>query len=54
LLRKANLYLFKSLDEADLNRGGLASSRYMTVRALLFIIAGHVIHHTRIIKERYA
>jgi len=26
----------------------------MTVRALLFIIAGHVIHHTRIIKERYA
>ena len=54
MLRKANLYLFKSLNEADLNRGGLASSRYMTVRALLFIIAGHVIHHTRIIKERYA
>ncbi len=26
----------------------------LTVRALLFIIAGHVIHHTSIIKERYA
>jgi hypothetical protein len=54
LLRKANLYLFKSLDETNLNRGGMASSKYLTVRALLFIIAGHLIHHTRIIKERYA
>ncbi|WP_432713798.1 DinB family protein [Pedobacter sp.] len=54
LLRRANLYLFKSLTEEALNRSGMASGRYITVRAILFIIAGHIIHHTRIIKERYA
>ncbi|MET3113132.1 hypothetical protein AAKU52_000853 [Pedobacter sp. CG_S7] len=53
LLRKANLYLFKSINETELNRGGIASEKFMTVRALLFIMAGHLIHHTNIIKERY-
>lgn len=52
-LRKANLYLFKSLNEHELSRSGTASDRQITVRALLFVIAGHVIHHTQIIKERY-
>ena len=54
LMRKSNLYLFKSLHEEELNRGGIASGRYISVRALLFIIAGHIIHHTRILKERYS
>lgn len=54
LLRKSNLYLFKSLSETELDRGGSASERFITARALLFIIAGHLIHHTKIIKERYA
>jgi uncharacterized damage-inducible protein DinB len=53
LLRKANLFLFNSLSEKDLNRSGTASERQITVRALLFVIAGHVIHHTQIIKSRY-
>lgn len=53
LLRKANLFLFQSLTEKELNRSGTASERQITVRALLFVIAGHLIHHTQIIKERY-
>ena len=53
LLRKANLYLFRSLNETELNRAGTASGKAISVRALLFVIAGHMIHHTRIIKERY-
>lgn len=53
LLRKANLYLFNSLKEHELDRSGTASERQINVRALLFVIAGHVIHHTMIIKERY-
>ena len=53
LLRQANLYLFRSLNEAELNRAGMASGKPISVRALLFVIAGHMIHHTRIIKERY-
>jgi len=53
LLRKANLFLFNSLSEKDLNQSGTASGRQITARALLFVIAGHVIHHTEIIKNRY-
>ncbi|HYK75571.1 MAG TPA: DinB family protein [Daejeonella sp.] len=52
-LRKANLFLFKSLNETELNRMGTASSNPVSVRALLFILAGHVNHHRRILEERY-
>lgn len=53
LLRKANLYLFNSLNEHELDRSGTASERQITVRALLFVIAGHLVHHIGIIEERY-
>jgi hypothetical protein len=53
LLRRANMYLFDSLSEKDLNRSGTASERQITVRALLYVIPGHIIHHTQIIKSRY-
>lgn len=52
-LRKSNLYLFKSLNETELNRKGIASGREINVRSILFIIAGHIIHHVSILKERY-
>ncbi|MGY3054627.1 hypothetical protein ACVWYG_002834 [Pedobacter sp. UYEF25] len=52
-LRKANLYLFESLKEGELDRKGIASDRAITVRALLFVIAGHVEHHIQILNERY-
>ncbi|MBC7418075.1 MAG: DinB family protein [Pedobacter sp.] len=52
-LRKANFYLFESLNEAELDRKGVASGRDITVRALLHVIAGHVEHHIQILKERY-
>jgi hypothetical protein len=53
LLRKANLYLIKSLNEEELNRTGIASGKSISVRAMLYILAGHVIHHENVIKERY-
>jgi len=52
-LRKANLYLFKSLNEEELNSKGIASGREINVRSILFIVGGHVIHHVGILKERY-
>lgn len=52
-VRKANLYLFKSLNDTELKRSGIASDRNITVNALLFVIAGHLAHHINIIKERY-
>ncbi|KQB98793.1 DinB family protein [Pedobacter sp. Hv1] len=53
ILRKSNLYLIHSLNEDELDRIGNANGKEMSVRALTFILAGHVIHHTNVIKERY-
>lgn len=52
-LRKANMFLIKSLNEKDLNRVGNANGNNMSVRALVYVLAGHIIHHTNVIKERY-
>ena len=52
-LRKANMFLFKSLNEEELSRIGNASGKNVSVRALVYMLAGHVIHHANIIKERY-
>lgn len=53
LLRKANMFLINSLTEEELNRNGHSNNQSITVRALVFILAGHVQHHTNIINERY-
>jgi len=52
-LRKANLYLYKNLNEGQLKIKGKASNALVSVKALLYIIAGHEMHHLKIIKERY-
>ncbi|RZK38289.1 MAG: DinB family protein [Pedobacter sp.] len=53
LTRKSNLCLIKTLNEQELNRLGTASGRRMSARAIVFAMAGHVIHHINIINERY-
>jgi uncharacterized damage-inducible protein DinB len=53
-LRRANLALFKSFSEEMLDRKGIASNNEVTVRALIFIIAGHEKHHLDILKEKYS
>ncbi len=52
-LRKANLYLYQKLSEEQLKRKGMASNAMVSVKALLYIIAGHEMHHLKIIKEKY-
>ncbi len=51
--RRASISLFKSFTDEMLFLSGTANGSDMTVRALGFIIAGHQIHHLKIIKERY-
>ncbi len=53
LVRKANMYLISSLNDDELNQIGNANGKDMSARALVFILAGHVIHHTKVIKDRY-
>ncbi|MFQ5632080.1 MAG: DinB family protein [bacterium] len=53
LVRQSNIRLFKSFDEKISVRKGIASGFEFTVRALLYIIAGHELHHVWILQERY-
>ncbi|MES2417752.1 MAG: DinB family protein [Bacteroidota bacterium] len=53
LLRRANLYLIESLNDTELDRIGTSNEKQMSVRALVYVLAGHVIHHSKIIRERY-
>lgn len=52
-LRSANMYLFQSLSENELTRTGIANGNAISVKALLFVIAGHLKHHRNILSERY-
>ena len=51
--RESNLYLFRALTEEQINREGVASGNRVTVRALIYMAAGHELHHLRILHERY-
>jgi uncharacterized damage-inducible protein DinB len=53
LLRESNLLLFRSFSEEMLNNRGTANESAITVRAILWIIAGHEKHHLKILQERY-
>jgi uncharacterized damage-inducible protein DinB len=52
-VRQSTLYLLKGLKEEDWVRLGNANGFDVTVRAIAFIIAGHEIHHRKILAERY-
>jgi hypothetical protein len=52
-LRSAGIVLFDSFDEDIMSRVGVASGTEVTVRALAYIIAGHALHHVRVLEERY-
>jgi uncharacterized damage-inducible protein DinB len=52
-VRTATLSLLRSLDAGALDRRGVANGVTVSVRALVFIIAGHERHHREILQTRY-
>jgi uncharacterized damage-inducible protein DinB len=52
-VRKATLTLFRSFTEEDLLRRGTANNHAYSVRGLLYHLAGHELHHLKILKEKY-
>jgi DinB superfamily len=52
-VRRATISLLRNLDEAAWLRRGVASQNEVTVRALAYVIAGHELHHRRILEEKY-
>ncbi|MFC7669098.1 DinB family protein [Hymenobacter humi] len=51
--RASTQALFDSFTEEQLDRRGTANGGPATVRALLYIVPGHELHHLNIIRERY-
>ena len=52
-VRAATVAFFQNLPAFAWARDGFASGNRFTVRALAYIVAGHVRHHTNILRTRY-
>jgi len=52
-VRAATLALLKVIPPAAWERRGIASNNPLSARAAAWIIAGHEIHHRRVLEERY-
>jgi len=52
-VRRATLTLLRNLDEAAWSRRGVANKNEISVRALAYLIAGHELHHRKVLEEKY-
>ena len=52
-MRKAAIPMFSSFSDEMWRRKGTANDSTFTVRAIAYIMVGHVIHHMRIIHQKY-
>jgi uncharacterized damage-inducible protein DinB len=52
-VRRANLLFLSTLDDEAWARTGVANKNLVSVRALAFIMAGHVRHHFSMLRSRY-
>lgn len=53
MVRNCTIAMFKSFDNSVLETIGTANGKQISVRALAYIIAGHELHHMKVIQERY-
>ncbi|MGH7495510.1 MAG: DinB family protein [bacterium] len=52
-VRNSTIAFFNGLDQEAFTRAGMANKNLVSVRALAYHIAGHELHHMKIIQERY-
>jgi hypothetical protein len=52
-VRRATITLLRNLDEPAWLRRGVANKNEVSVRALAYVIAGHELHHRRMLEEKY-
>ncbi len=52
-VRRATLTLLRNLDETAWLRRGIANKNEVSVRAIAYLIAGHELHHRRILEDKY-
>ena len=52
-VRRASVSLFRNLPEDAWTRRGVANNHDFSVRALAYMVAGHELHHSKILTEKY-
>jgi hypothetical protein len=52
-VRRDTLSLLRNLDEQAWSRRGIANNNEVSVRAIAYTIAGHELHHRKILEEKY-
>jgi uncharacterized damage-inducible protein DinB len=52
-VREANLYMLHALTEDQLTATGIANGSKINVNTIVYIMAGHELHHLSILKDRY-
>ena len=52
-VRAATISFFEHMPEEAWSRSGIASDNPVTVRAIAYIIAGHVAHHVNVLNQKY-
>ena len=52
-VRLSTISFFKSMPAEAWDRTGVASDNSVSVRAIAYIIAGHVAHHINVLREKY-
>ena len=52
-VRRSTISLVRGLSEHVWSRKGIANNSEISVSALAYIIAGHELHHVKIIKDKY-
>ncbi len=53
IVRESNISLFKTFKDENLDEMGNANGKDVSLRAVLYMIAGHATHHLNVIKTRY-
>jgi hypothetical protein len=52
-VRESNLVMLRSLDAVAAGRIGTANANPTSVRALAFVMVGHVRHHFHVLQTKY-
>jgi uncharacterized damage-inducible protein DinB len=53
LTRRSNLALFRSFTFEMLNNTGVANGKQISLRAIIYVVAAHEMHHMNILQDRY-
>ena len=52
-LRRANVSMFRGMTDEEMSRKGIASGVEFTAHSFPYIMAGHEIHHKKVLREKY-